>query len=278
MRNKDGDAAVSDRILGIDIGGSGIKGAPVDCLDGTLLTERHRIPTPQPSTPEAVAGAVAELVRHFDWRGPVGCGMPAAVRDGRLLTAANIDPAWVGTDASALFSRACGQPVELINDADAAGYAEMDFGAGRGHRGVVVIVTLGTGIGTALFTDGHLVPNTELGHLEIDGRDAEETATDRARKHHDMKWKHWARNLDRYLGCLQRYLWPELIIIGGGVSKKADKFIPRLTVDVPVVPARLLNEAGIVGAALAARHAGLRGAARTGAKPAPRPARKKASA
>lgn len=243
-------------VLGIDIGGSGIKGAPVNVTDGTLLADRHRIPTPQPSTPEAVAATVAELANHFDWRDgqAIGCGVPAAVRDGRLLTAANIDSGWIGDNARRRFSEATGCSVAIVNDADAAGYAEMHFGAGRGQAGVVILVTLGTGIGTALFVNGHLVPNTELGHIEIDGRDAETIATDRIRTAEGLKWKQWAKQVDRYLGYLERYFWPELIIIGGGVSKKADKFIPKLELKTPVVPAQLQNQAGIIGAALAYHH------------------------
>ena len=241
------------QILGIDIGGSGIKGAPVDTDKGILLTERLRIETPQPSSPEAVAATVAQLTRHFDWHGPIGCGIPGPVRNGELLAAANIDKGWIGSNAQQLFSQATGQQVTVINDADAAGYAEIQFGAGRGRTGLIVIVTLGTGIGTALFINGRLVPNTEFGHIEINGEDAEEIATARARKAHAMSWKQWAKNVDLYLQRLHFYLWPDLIIIGGGVSKKSEKFLPLLTVDVDVVPAQLLNNAGIIGAALGRR-------------------------
>lgn len=239
------------KILGIDIGGSGIKGAPVETRTGKLLAERHRLATPQPSEPVAVAETVAKLVNHFDWRGPIGCTLPCPVRDGVVLAAANIDSAWVGTDAVKLLRAATGLPVLVLNDADAAGAAEMAFGAGRDRNGVVVIVTLGTGIGTALFSGGQLVPNTELGHIEIDGRDAEESATNRVRKDNDLSWRRWGGQVDRYLGYLERLLWPELIIIGGGVSKKSEKFFPYFTVTTPVVPAELLNQAGIVGAAVA---------------------------
>ena len=258
------------RVLGVDIGGSGIKGAPVDTRTGRLLATRYRVDTPAPATPAAVARAVARIVRQFAWRGPIGCGVPAAVRDGVFLTAANIHRSWIGTDARALFSRATGRRVAIINDADAAGYAEMTFGAGRGRAGLVILVTLGTGIGTALFINGHLVPNTELGHLELDGEEAEARASARLRRRKQLSWKKWARRVDAYLQSLQRYFWPDLIIVGGGVSRKADKFFPHLSVTgtVQVVPARLQNDAGIVGAALAYEHAARRGRQRLALGPA----------
>ena len=233
------------RVLGVDVGGSGIKGAPVDTGTGQLLAPRYRVDTPAPATPAAVARAVARIVRHFAWRGPIGCGVPAAVRDGVFLTAANIHRSWIGTDARALFSHATGRRVVIINDADAAGYAEMTFGAGRGRAGLVILVTFGTGIGTALFINGHLAPNTELGHLELDGEEAEARASARLRRRERLSWKKWARRVDAYLQSLQRYFWPDLIIVGGGVSRKADKFFPHLSVTetVQVVPAELQNEA-----------------------------------
>jgi polyphosphate glucokinase len=200
-----------------------------------------------------MASAVAQVAQHFDWHGPIGCGFPAALRDGVALTAANVDDKWIGTDAAALFAETTGCPTRVINDADAAGLAEMAFGAGRGRRGVVLIVTIGTGLGTALFTDGHLLPNAELGHIEIRGQDAELRASDAARKRDILSWKKWARRLDLYLRTLERLLWPDLIILGGGVSKRSERFLPFLTVQAEVVPAELLNEAGIVGAALAAQ-------------------------
>jgi polyphosphate glucokinase len=240
-------------ILGIDIGGSGIKGAPVDTETGALLASRFRLPTPSSAKPRAVAKTVDKVVQHFDWQGPVGCGFPAAMRDGVALTAANVHKKWIGTDAAALFAEASGCPTCVLNDADAAGLAEMAFGAGRGRKGVVLIVTVGTGLGTALFTDGRLLPNTELGHIEIRGEDAEVWATDAARKREKMSWQKWAVHLDEYLRTLERLLWPGLIILGGGVSKKSKRFFPYLTVQAKVVPAQLLNEAGIVGAALAAQ-------------------------
>jgi len=242
------------KVLGIDIGGSGIKGAPVDTVRGKLLAGRYRIPTPQPATPAAVASAVRELVRHFEWKGPVGCALPAVVQQGYVRTAANISKAWLGVHAPRLFRKAAGASVTVINDADAAGYAEMHFGTGRRRTGLVIIVTLGTGIGTALFINGHLVPNTELGHIEVRGREAEAWAAASVRAAKDLSWKKWAHRVDVYLRHMHRYFWPDLFIIGGGVSRKHKKFLPRLKVAVRVVPARLGNDAGIVGAALAYEH------------------------
>jgi len=241
-------------VLGIDVGGSGIKGAPVDTHSGKLLAERRRVATPQPATPHAVARAVARIVEHFAWPGPLGCALPAVVKDGRLRTAANISRNWLGVDAQALLRKSTKRQVSVINDADAAGYAEMTFGAGRRRRGLVIMVTLGTGIGTALFINGHLVPNTELGHLLLHGRDAETWAAESVRERKGLSWKKWSRRVDAYLHLLQRYFWPDLIIIGGGVSSKWRKFLPRLTLPTPVVPARLCNDAGIIGAALAYEH------------------------
>jgi polyphosphate glucokinase len=266
------------QVLGIDVGGSGIKGAPVETGTGELLAPRYRVDTPEPATPRAVTRAIERLVRHFAWRGPIGCGVPAAVREGVVLTAANLERSWIGTNARALFSRATGRRVAIINDADAAGYAEMTFGAGRERAGLVILVTLGTGIGTALFINGHLVPNSELGHLEMDGEEAEARASARARRSEDLSWKKWARRVDAYLQALQRYFWPDLIIIGGGVSRQAAKFLPRLSVAqrVPLVAAQLQNEAGIVGAALAYEHAARRGRRRLALGPAARVSRQPA--
>ena len=241
-------------ILGIDIGGSGIKGAPVDTETAELLTPRYRIPTPQPSKPKAVAKVVGEVARFFDWTGPIGAGFPAVIQHGVARTAANIHQGWINTDAASLFSQATGCPVTVVNDADAAGIAEMTFGAGKDRDGVVLLVTIGTGLGTSVFVDGHLLPNTEFGHIEIDCEDAELLASDAARKEHDLSWKKWAARFDTYLLRLEALFWPDLIILGGGVSKKHEKFIPRLTVRAEVAPAQMLNEAGIIGAALAAPH------------------------
>ena len=239
-------------VLGIDIGGTGIKGAPVDGEGGRILGERFRVETPQPATPKAVAEGVAGIVEHFDWKGPVGAGFPGVVRRGKVCTAANIDDSWIGRDAESLFQEATGCTFSVLNDADAAGMAEMSFGAGRGRSGVVLVLTIGTGIGSALFTDGRLVPNTEFGHVEMGGKAAERRASARVRTRRNLTWKKWSSLLDDYLQRVAFYLWPELIIIGGGVSKRHEKFLPYLTVDCEVVPARLRNEAGIVGAAAAA--------------------------
>jgi polyphosphate glucokinase len=242
------------QVLGIDIGGTGIKAAPVDTTKGTLVTERVKVETPHPAQPDAVAAVVAQHVKNFDWTGPVGLTFPGVVVNGVTTTAANLDPAWVGLDTRALFTKAAGVPVSLINDADAAGLAEMKFGAGSGHQGTVLMLTFGTGIGSALFRDGILVPNTEFGHIEIRGRDAEERASERAKELHDLSWGKWAGRVDEYLRHVEALTAPDLIIIGGGISRKADKFLPLLTsLRATVVPAAMQNDAGIVGAALAAR-------------------------
>jgi polyphosphate glucokinase len=239
-------------ILGIDIGGTGIKGAPVNTETGELLGERFRLPTPPGASPADVSATVAQVVEHFQWRGLIGCGFPAAVRAGHILTAANVSKAWIGQDAVHLFEEATGCPVTVVNDADAAGYAEMRFGAGSDRQGLVLIATLGTGIGTALFINGQLVPNTELGHIEINGKDAEKRAAASVRERKGLSWKKWASRLNEYLSHMERYLWPDLIILGGGISKKPEKFLPLLTIETEVVPAQMRNEAGIVGAAMAA--------------------------
>ncbi len=240
-------------ILGIDIGGSGIKGAPVDTDRGELTAEYYRIPTPQPSTPDAIGAVVADLVQHFAWQGPIGCTFPAVIKDGVAYSAANVDHAWIGTNGQELFQQKTGCSVLLLNDADAAGIAEVKFGAGKGHMGVIMLLTFGTGIGSALICDGRLVPNTELGHMEIRGKQAEHRASDHRREQKDLSWKKWAAAVNEYLLQLEALFSPNLFIIGGGVSKKHAKFLPLLTVRTPVVPAGMLNEAGMVGAALAAR-------------------------
>ncbi|MFN2269346.1 MAG: polyphosphate--glucose phosphotransferase [Anaerolineae bacterium] len=240
------------QVLGIDIGGTGIKGALVDVETGELVAERYRLLTPDPSTPKKVAATVAEVVRHFDWHGPVGCGFPAVVKHGVVHTAANVSDKWIGTDAEALLGEATRCPVTMINDADAAGLAEMRFGAGRNQDGIVLLITLGTGIGTAIFVSGHLLPNTEMGHIEIEGKDAEEWAAEIVRKQQGLSWKNWGKQVDKYLKAMEALIWPDLIIVGGGASKKHERFFPYFTVQTPVVPAEMLNEAGIVGAALAA--------------------------
>lgn len=241
--------------LGIDIGGSGIKGAVVDPESGEMVSERYRLDTPQPATTEAVVETVAAIVSHFEWKNAVGCGFPGVVRRGRVLTAANVSKSWLEVQAEEALRKATGCRFTMANDADLAGLAEMRFGAGQGRDGLVAVFTLGTGIGSALFLDGRLVPNTELGHLEIDGREAERWASAKVREDEDLSWKSWASRVDRYLDRIQGYLWPELIILGGGVSKRHEKFFPYLEVDCEVVPAKLRNRAGIVGAALAAAEA-----------------------
>jgi polyphosphate glucokinase len=238
-------------VFGIDVGGSGIKGAPVDTGTGELLAKRVRIKTPKPSTPEAIVATAVEVVRQYGWDGPVGCGFPAVVKNGVVRTAANIDDANVGFDLEAQLEQELGNPVRVINDGDAAGLAEMRWGAGRETDGVVLMLTLGTGIGSSLFVGGQLVPNTEFGHLEVRGKDAEHRASDSARKRDDLSWKEYAKRLDEYLHRIENLLWPDLIVIGGGISKKSEKYFPHLTARTRVVPAQMLNEAGIAGAALA---------------------------
>jgi polyphosphate glucokinase len=240
------------KVLGIDVGGSGIKGAVVNTKKGELITQRYRVQTPEGAKPKEIAIEVAEIAAYFKWNGPIGCGFPAAVQHGIARTAANIDKTWIGTDIAKLFKKKCGCQVCVINDADAAGLAEMRFGAGKGRDGVVLIVTIGTGLGTSLFTNGVLLPNTELGHIEINCEDAEIKASDAARKREDLSWQRWAKRFDRYLNALEKLIWPDLIILGGGASKKLNKFGPFLTVKAEVVPAATLNEAGIIGAALSA--------------------------
>ena len=239
-------------VLGIDIGGTGIKGATVDITSGEFTRERLRIPTPQPSKPAAVADVVAQIAEHFDWDGPIGCTFPAIVKRGVTYSAANVDDEWIGTDARSLFAKATGCPVTILNDADSAGLAEMVFGAGRGKSGVVFVLTFGTGIGSAIFVNGTLMPNTELGHLEVRGKDAEHRAADIIRKREDLGWKKWATRVNEYLQKLDFLFSPDLYIFGGGVSKKHARFFKHLSPNAPVVPAALLNDAGIIGVAMAA--------------------------
>ncbi|MEU9702669.1 polyphosphate--glucose phosphotransferase [Streptomyces sp. NPDC047981] len=242
-------------VFGVDIGGSGIKGAPVDLDRGELAEPRHKVLTPHPATPDGVAGCVVEVVENFGWTGPVGVTFPGVVTGSTIRTAANVDKGWIGVDAGKLLSdRLGGLPVTVLNDADAAGIAEVTFGAGRGREGTVILLTLGTGIGSALFVDGRLVPNTELGHLELKGHDAEKRASTKAKEDEDLSWEHWAtRRLQKYLAHVEMLFSPELFIIGGGVSRKADKFLPLIEdIRAEIVPAELQNNAGIVGAAMAA--------------------------
>jgi polyphosphate glucokinase len=238
--------------FGIDIGGSGMKAAPVDLSRGELAADRFKILTPQPAAPEPMADVVRQLVEHFAWEGNVGVTFPGIIRRGVTYSAANLEKEWVGLDVDALFTEASGRPVHVINDADAAGMAEMRYGAGRGRAGVVLMLTFGTGIGSALFTRGVLVPNTEFGHIEIRGHDAETRASERAKELHDLSWGKWAGRVDEYLQHIEGLLSPHLIIVGGGISKQSEKWVPRLTgIRARIVPAALLNDAGIVGAAMA---------------------------
>lgn len=240
-------------VLGIDIGGSGIKGAPVNILTGELNADRYRIPTPDMSTPENVAEVVGEVARYFQWRGPIGCTFPAIVRHGVVYTAANVHKSWIGADAVTLFERATNCPVRVLNDADAAGLAEMVVGAGKHRKGVVIMLTFGTGIGSAIFVEGHLLPNTEFGHLPIRGKDAEHRASAKIRDDEKLSWPQWAERVNEFLAQMEFFFSPDLFIIGGGVSKKQHKFLHLLNTQAEIVPAQLLNEAGIIGAALAAR-------------------------
>ncbi|MBN2010678.1 ROK family protein [candidate division KSB1 bacterium] len=241
--------------LGIDVGGSGIKGAIINIDAGELMGERYRIPTPDPSTPNAVAETIKQIVHHFNWSGKMGVGFPAAIQHGEVRTAANIDPSWIGVDAVTLLTKKTGCQTRVLNDADAAAIAEMEFGGGRDNKGVVFIITIGTGIGTAVFTNGRLLPNTELGHIFLkNGREAEPYASDAVRKSKNLSWKKWAKRFNKYLNEIERLFWPDLIIIGGGASKKDEKYFSHLVTKAPIVPASLLNEAGIIGAAVATKY------------------------
>ena len=241
------------QILGIDVGGSGIKGAPVDTEAGQLVAERVRIKTPKNAEPEPVAQVVKQIAGFFSWNGPIGIGFPAPIKGGMTLMAANVSPKWIGLNADDLFTRVTGCDCTMINDADAAGLAEMTFGAGRGQPGTVIMITLGTGIGSAIFYQGVLLPNTEFGHAQLNGMDAEHYASDAARQREDLSWKKYAKRLDLYLHMMERLFWPNLFIVGGGISKESEKYLPLLTIETPIVPAQLRNQAGIIGAALAAR-------------------------
>jgi polyphosphate glucokinase len=238
--------------LGIDIGGSGIKAAPVDVTTGKLLADRLKVDTPRPALPDQVAAQVKELTTAFNWSGPVGITFPGVVTGGVTRTAANLDPAWIGLNTAEFLAKATGNPVRVMNDADAAGVAEMTFGAGVGEQGTVLMLTFGTGIGSALFIKGILVPNTECGHIEIRGRDAEDRASERAKELHNLSWGKWAEHVNEYLQHIEALLSPDLIIVGGGVSRQSEKWVPRLTgIRARIVPAAMLNDAGIVGAAMA---------------------------
>jgi polyphosphate glucokinase len=246
-------------LLGIDIGGTGIKGAPVDVGTGQLVGERFRLETPQPAVPNAVADVVEKVAAHFNYQGPTGVAFPAVVKHGVTYTAANVDRSWIGTNAGELFSRHVGGPVTVVNDADAAGIAEIRFGAGRDRKGVVILLTLGTGIGSAIFLNGELIPNTEFGHLIIRGKEAEKRASEKVREDKKLSWRQWAKRLSEFLNEMEKLFSPDLFIMGGGISKKANKFIPYLTTktEVIVVPALMRNEAGIIGAAYLAHVGGV---------------------
>ncbi len=247
------------KILGIDVGGSGIKGAIVDTKKGILLTERHRIETPQPATPNAVIQTITKLIKHFDWHGQVGVGFPAAVVDEVVRTASNIDDTWIGVNAAYKIEKVTGCPTHLVNDVDAAGFAEMKFGAGSNEKGIVLIAAFGTGIGTAIFNKKKLLPNTELGHVYMkNGMKGEHYAANSVREKNELNFEEWGKRVNEYLSYLEKLFYPNLIIIGGGVSKKFDQFEAYLDLDTPVVPAKNRNHAGIIGAALAAKNEHLR--------------------
>lgn len=239
-------------VLGIDIGGSGVKGAPVDLDKGDFAADRFRIETPQASTPENVVAVVGQIIDHFtDQIGdsPVGITIPAPVRHGRVPMIANLDASWKGLEAEKFFTEKLGRPVTIVNDADAAGIAEVRYGAAKGTPGVVILTTLGTGIGTAVINDGVLLPNTELGHIEVDGHDAESRAAHSAKEREELHYAEWAERLQRYYETMEMLFWPDLFVVGGGVSKKAHKFLPLLKLATPIIPAELQNKAGIIGAA-----------------------------
>lgn len=245
-------------ILGIDVGGSGVKGAPVDMAAGDFAAPRHRIPTPTPSTPENVADVIAQIVDHFAAEigdAPIGLTIPAPVQHGRVAFIANLDQAWAGLDAETFFRDRLQRHVTLVNDADAAGLAEVHYGAAAGHPGLVILTTLGTGIGSAMIYRGVLIPNSELGHLEIDGHDAEKRAAASIKDKEGISYEKWAKRLQRYYSHVEMLFSPDLFVVGGGVSKDSDKFLPLLDLRTPIVPARMRNRAGIIGAALAAQDA-----------------------
>jgi polyphosphate glucokinase len=261
--------AIGRIAIGIDVGGSGIKAAIVDVDAGRLVSERLRVATPMPSTPDAILASTVRLLRRLiksgglDTSTPIGLGLPGVAIDGVLKSAANIDQLWIDFPVVDRLSRQMKRPVFIVNDADAAGIAEMRFGVGKGQPGVVIFLTLGTGVGSGVFNDGRLVPNTEFGQMEIRGRPAERRSAAAARIRRGLSWKAWAADLDEHLDRIQQLMWPNLMILGGGVSKSADRFIPRLTVHCPVVPALLRNDAGIIGAAIVAIEGGTVGVAET---------------
>jgi polyphosphate glucokinase len=239
--------------LGIDIGGTGIKGAPVDLTTGELTAERFRIETPRPATPEKIAEKIVEMVHHFNWKGSVGCGFPTPFYHGRCLSGGNLHPDWANVHVEKLFEKATGLDVHVINDADAAGLAEMNFGVGNDKKGLVAVITLGTGIGSGLFFNGELIPNTELGHLLYKNKPFEKYAADSIRKKKSLSYKKWGNRLNKYFQRVELLLSPDLIIIGGGASKYFDKYKRKIKINAPIIPAENKNEAGIIGAALASK-------------------------
>ena len=254
MTGTEPSTAGTNRGFGVDVGGSGVKGGVVDLDTGQLIGERFKLLTPQPATPEAIANTVAEVVRHFEWTGPLGVTYPGVVVNGVVQTAANVDKSWIGTDADDVISAAVGGlPVTVLNDADAAGLAENRYGAGRDKSGVIVLLTFGTGIGSAVIHKGVLLPNTELGHLEVGGKEAEHRAASSVKERKDWSYERWSEEVTKVLIAIENLIWPDLFIAGGGISRKSEKWIPLLKNRTPVVAATLLNEAGIVGAAMAAQ-------------------------
>ncbi len=240
-------------VLGIDVGGSGIKGTIVNTKTGDFISERHRVETPQPATPEIIAETIHLIVKHFNWKGKVGCGFPSVIQNGVIRTAANIDKSCIGVNANELFSKITGCSIKVYNDADAAGFAELKFGKVKNFKGLALFLTIGTGIGSALFYEGKLIPNTEFGHIYMNNKlEAEHFTSDAIRKKEDLNWKVWGKRFNQFLEYLETLLYPELIILGGGASKKFEKFSPEITIKTPIEPAQLLNNAGIIGAALLA--------------------------
>ncbi len=251
------ESSPTNRGFGIDVGGSGVKGGIVDLDTGQLIGDRFKLPTPQPSTPDAVAATIAKVVEHFDWTGPLGVTYPGVITHGVVRTAANVDKTWIGTDVNDVYSRALGgRPVTVLNDADAAGLAEQRFGAGKDVDGVIALLTFGTGIGSAVIHHGLLLPNTEFGHIEVGGKEAEHRAASSVKENKDWSYERWTQEVTKVLVAVENAIWPDLIIVGGGISRKADKWVPLLKNRTPVVAAALQNSAGIVGAAMAAVDAG----------------------
>lgn len=236
-------------ILGVDVGGSGIKGALVDVQSGEMKTERIRLLTPKPATPDAVAKTFKELVDIHKWSGRIGCGFPAIIKNGIAYSAANVDKSWINTNVEAIFSEASSCPVKAVNDADAAGLAEMRFGAGKGKNGVVIMITIGSGLGSALFINGQLVPNTEFGHFFLHNQVAEHYASNNARQKYDLSWEDWGKRFNEYLNHIERLFSPDLVMLGGGISKRYNDYKEFIDLNEKVIPAKMLNNAGTIGAA-----------------------------